>query len=37
MSELPLNIEIYLWNCVCYVFSPNGHFWDGQTNEQCNL
>src|SRR6218665_3973930 len=18
-------------------FSPNGHFWEGQTNEQCNL
>jgi len=37
MIELPLNIEIYLWNFAGYVFSPNGHFVEGQTNERYNL
>jgi len=37
MIEQPLNIEIYLWNFAGYVFSPKGHFLEGQTNDRYNL
>jgi len=34
MIELPLNIEIYLWNFAGHIFPPNGHFLEGQTNKK---
>ena len=37
MIELPLNIKICLWNFTSFVFSPNGYFFEGQTNEKYNL